>query len=238
MGWVADFPGERMRFIFSMALILCVLFVAPAARSQGESEAGLLAVIPSGRLDYEVVREGERIGTHSVVIQGDASRFSIATRTDISIEFLGITLYRFRYDAKEEWIDGRLARLTSRTDNDGKALRVDLALANGRLYGTCNGTMLDLPASLLPVSVWHPDILRRPVLFDQYNCVERRVQTADQGIKPVVAKGQTLTARHYAMTGQLTRDIWYGSDGQTVQVRFPAKDGSEITFVLLASSMD
>lgn len=227
-----------MRFMFAMALMLCVVFVAPTARPQGESEPGTLAVIPSaGRLDYEVIREGERIGTHAVVIQGDASRLSIATRTDISIEFLGITLYRFQYDAKEDWIDGRLARLTSRTNNDGRALRVDLALVNGRLRGTCNGASLDLPASLLPVSVWHPDILRRPVLFDQYNCVERRVQTADRGIMPVLAKGQALTARHYAMTGQLKRDIWYGPDGQTVQVRFPAKDGSEITFVLLTASL-
>ncbi len=221
-----------------MALIFCVVFVAPTAPSRGESEPAPRVVIPSaGRLDYAVIRGDERIGTHSVVVQGDAGRLSIATRTEIAIEFLGITLYRFHYDAKEDWIDGRLTRLSSRTDNDGKMLAVDLALANGRLHGTCNGTTLDLPAGLLPVSVWHPDILRRPVLFDQYNCVERRVQTADRGIMPVLAKGQTLTARHYAMTGQLKRDIWYGSDGQTVQVRFPAKDGSEITFVLLASSL-
>ena len=228
-----------MHFIFSMALILSIVFVVPTARSQGESEPRLLALIPSaGSLDYEVIRGGERIGTHSVVFQREASHLSIATRTDISVEFLGITLYRFHYDAKEDWIDGRLTRLTSRTNNDGKTLGVDLVLANGRLHGTCsNGTTLDLPASLLPVSVWHPGILRRTVLFDQYNCVERQVQTADRGIEPIFAKGRTLTARHYAMTGQLRRDIWYGSDGQTVQVRFPAKDGSEITFVLLTSSM-
>ena len=34
------------------------------------------------------------------------------------------------------------------------------------------------------------------------------------------------------MTGQIVRDIWYGPDGQIVQVRFPAKDGSQIQVVL------
>jgi len=62
------------------------------------------------------------------------------------------------------------------------------------------------------------------------------VQIADRGIEPILAEGQMVRAQHYAITGQLRRDLWYGPEGQTVQVRFPAKDGSEITFVLLRSS--
>jgi hypothetical protein len=34
------------------------------------------------------------------------------------------------------------------------------------------------------------------------------------------------------MTGQIVRDIWYGTDGQIVQVRLPGKDGSQIQLVL------
>ena len=225
-----------MRFTVPTALMLWMVLLPPMAWSQEESAPRLLAAIPSaGRLDYEVVRAAERIGAHSVMFQREGRRLSITTRTNISVDLLGITVYRFRYDAEEEWIDGQLVRLTSRTNNDGERLEVDLAVTNGRLRGICNGTTLDLPAGLLPVSVWHPDIVRRSVLLDQYKCVERRVQTADHGTEPILAKGQRLTARHYAMTGQLRRDIWYGPDGQTVQVRFPANDGSEITFILLTS---
>jgi hypothetical protein len=206
------------------------------AWSQELSATSFLAAIPSaGRLDYEVVREAEKIGAHSVMFQREGPRLSIATHTDISVEFLGITVYRFRYDAEEVWIDGQLMRLTSRTNNDGERLEVDIAVTNGRLRGSCNGTTLDVSAGLLPVSVWHPDIIRRSVLLDQYKCVQRRVQTADHGTEPILANGQRLTARHYAMTGQLRRDFWFGPDGQPIQVRFPAKDGSEITFFLLES---
>jgi hypothetical protein len=45
-----------------------------------------------------------------------------------------------------------------------------------------------------------------------------------------------VAARHYAVTGELQRDVWYGPDWQIVQVLFPAKDGSEIAFVMRGPS--
>jgi hypothetical protein len=149
---------------------------------------------------------------------------------------LGITLYRFHYEAEEDWVDGRLMRLTSRTDNDGEMLTANLARAGGRIRGTCNGIVLDLPTDLLPISVWHPDFVRQSVILDQYKCVQRSVRVTDDGIEPILARAHNVAARHYAVTGELRRDVWYGPDGQTVQVRFPAKDGSEIAFVMRASS--
>jgi Family of unknown function (DUF6134) len=219
------------------AATIWMLLDPTLAWSDGESTPRLIAAIPSaGRWDYDVIRSTEKIGEHSVTFRRQGDLLTVATRTNISIEVLGITLFRYHYDAREEWVDGRLVRLTSRTDDDGEDLDVDLAVTNGRLRGTCNGTALDLPASILPVAVWHPDIIRRSVLLDQYKCVERRVQISDRGVEAIVAKGQALQTQHYTMTGQLERDLWYGPDGQTVQVQFPAKDGSEITFVLLRSS--
>jgi hypothetical protein len=41
-----------------------------------------------------------------------------------------------------------------------------------------------------------------------------------------------VTAHHYAITDKITRDLWYDSNGRLVQVRFSAKDGSEIQIVL------
>jgi len=66
--------------------------------------------------------------------------------------------------------------------------------------------------------------------------VERNVRATDDGIEPIFAGAQNVAARHYAVTSELLRDVWYGPDGQTVQVLFPAKDGSEIAFVMRAPS--
>jgi hypothetical protein len=219
------------------ALVLCTLLAPSRAWSQGQSAPGQLAAVPwAGRFDYDVIREGDKIGAHSVIFRHEGRHLTITTRTDIAVELLGITLYRFHYEAEEEWVDGRLTRLTSRTDNDGETLTANLARAGGRIRGTCNGIVLDLPADLLPISVWHPDFVRQSVMLDQYKCVQRSVRVTDDGIEPIFAGAHNVAARHYAVTGELRRDVWYGPDGQTVQVLFPAKDGSEIAFVMRSPS--
>jgi len=220
----------------SAAALLGAFLPAPRAWPQGANEPMRLSALPpTGRFDYEVIRKGEKIGTHSVVFRHRGRDLTVATWTDIAVKLLGITLYRFRYQAEEDWIDGRLMRLTSRTDNDGVPLTVDLEEASGRIRGTCNGIALDLPADTLPISVWHPDFIRRSVILDQYKCAAQKVRTTDRGTELIPAGPKSVKARHYALTGDVQRDVWYGPDGQTLQVLFPAKDGSKIAFVMRPS---
>jgi Family of unknown function (DUF6134) len=224
---------ESMRFASRATFALCAFLIGRPAWTLAETAlAQSSSVARAGRLDYEVIREGDRIGTHSVIWQENGRHLTLTTHTDIAAEVLGITLYRFRYDAEEDWINGRLVRLNARTANDGEEMSVTLALAAGRLRGICNGAPLDLSSDVLPISPWHPSIVRQSMLFDQYRCALRQVRVTDQGIEPTLVRGQELASRHYAITGQLKRDIWYSSDGQVVQVRFPAADDSMITFIL------
>jgi hypothetical protein len=217
--------------------VLCSFFAAPLAGAQAQGGAWQLSAIPAaGRLDYEVIREGEEIGTHSVTFWHEGRHLVIVTRTNIAVKLLGIKLYGFQYEAEEHWLDGGLTRLTSRTNNDGEMLTVNLAKASGRLRGVCNGTFLDLPADLLPISVWHPDFVRQSLVLDQYKCVRRRVRATDRGVEPILAGMQSIGARHYTIAGDLNRDVWYGPDGRTVKVVIPDDDGSEIAFVMSTPS--
>jgi hypothetical protein len=218
---------------FVAALVLCTLLGAPRALSRGEGVPEHLADLPSaGRLNYDVIRRGEKVGAHSVVFSHKGSHLAIKTRTEIAVELLGITLYRFHYEAEEDWVDGRLTHLTSRTDNDGETLTANLARSGGRIRGTCNGIILDVPADLLPISVWHPDFVHQSVVLDQYRCVQRKVRATDDGIERILVGARDVAAHHYAVSGEVQRDVWYSPDGQTLQVQLPAKDGSRITFVM------
>lgn len=188
---------------FAAAFMLCVAFFEPGASSQEQSDPKQPTAIPStGRLDYDVSRKGEKIGTHSVTFRHDGRHVTIATRTGISVRLLGITLYRFHYEAFEEWADDRLSLLTSRTDNNGKILTVRLARVGTRIRGTCNGIALDVPADRLPISVWHPDFVHQSIILDQYKCVEQTIRTTDEGIESIFAGSRSVTTplRYYRPT--------------------------------------
>jgi uncharacterized protein DUF6134 len=213
-----------------MGLIFALLAAGPAAAAS--NDVALATFPPAGRLDYKVVREGDDIGTQSVEFIRSGDRLTVRTHVNILVTVLGIPVFRFTHEAEEQWRDGQLTAFKSKSNDDGEPRDVALKLDGDRLRGTYNGRTLDLPASLIPASLWRPDTVQQSVLMDPIKGRDRQVTVADKGIENIRIHGQTVAAHHYAMTGQIIRDIWYGPDGQIVQVHFPAKDGSEIQVVL------
>ena len=220
-----------MRFIGTLlGLLLTALVAWPAAGAS--NDLALATFPPAGRLDYQVVREGDDIGTQSVEFIRSGDRLTVRTHVNIVVTVLGIPVFRFTHEAEEQWQNGRLTAFKSKSNDDGEPRDVALRLDGDRLRGTYNGRTLDLPGSLIPASLWRPDTVHQTVLLDPIKGRDRQVSVADRGLEKVKVRGQLVDAHHYAMTGQITRDIWYGPDGQIVQVRFPAKDGSQVQVVL------
>jgi len=220
-----------MRHVATIMGLLLVLLVAwPAAGAS--NDLALANFPPAGRLDYKVVREGDDIGTQSVEFIRDGDRLTVRTHVNILVTVLGVPVFRFTHEAEEQWQNGQLTAFKSKSNDDGEPRDVALRLDGDRLRGTYNGRTLDLPASLIPASLWRPDTVRQTVLLDPIKGRDRQVTVVDKGLEKVKVRGQLVDAHHYAMSGQIVRDIWYGPDGQIVQVQFPAKDGSEIRVVL------
>jgi hypothetical protein len=213
-----------------VGLMLMVLAAWPAAAAS--NDLALATFPPAGRLDYKVVREGDDIGTQSVEFIRNGDHLTVRTHVNIVVTVLGIPVFRFTHEAEEQWQKGQLTAFKSKSNDDGEPRDVALKLDGDRLRGTYNGRTLDLPASLIPASLWRPDTVQQTVLLDPIKGRDRQVAVTDKGVEKLKIRGQVLDAHHYAMTGQIVRDIWYGPDGQIVQVHFPAKDGSQIQVVL------
>jgi Family of unknown function (DUF6134) len=214
----------------TIALVLAALVALPAAADT--NELALASFPPSGRLDYQVTRDGDEIGTQSVEFIRNDDNLTVRTRVNIAVTMLGITVYRFTHAAEEQWQNGELTGFASKSNDDGEPRDVALKREGDRLRGTYNRRTVDLPATLIPASLWHPATVHQTVLLDPIKGRDRQVVVADKGVETIKVKGQAVQAHHYAMTGQIVRDIWYGPDGQIVQVRLPGKDGSQIQLVL------
>jgi hypothetical protein len=82
---MAGGQGMTMQAAFVAAFVLCTLLATSRALPQGQGTLEQLADLPpAGRLNYDVIREGEKVGAHSVAFWHKGRDLAIKTRARIS----------------------------------------------------------------------------------------------------------------------------------------------------------
>src|SRR6516225_3264786 len=97
----------------------------------------LAAVGPSARAgeteirDYFVLVDGQHAGKANMTIQQqDDGTTTVSCETDVRVTVALVKKYRYIYRGREVWKDGRLQRLDSECNDDGKRFKV-AAIADG-----------------------------------------------------------------------------------------------------------
>ncbi|MBI2256076.1 MAG: hypothetical protein HYU58_15745 [Proteobacteria bacterium] len=198
------------------------------------AEAGFPFTPPRGRFIYTITRDGDPIGTQKLDFVSDATnQLIVITDVEIDVRMLGLSFYKFTQHTEEHWENGALQSLTSNTVDDGEQRVVDLSRKGDRLTGKYNEKKRDVPADLIPSTLWHPDAIKQKTVLDTVRARQHQVNVADKGQVAVVLPFGQVEARHYAFTGELNRDVWYDAGGIIVQAEMKAKDGSIIRQQLL-----
>lgn len=190
------------------------------------------AMSPAGTLTYDVMRQGERIGRHTVAFERMGQELTVRTATDVDFTAYVIFDITWTHQSVEIWGDGGLREFTSFTDEDGRKRQVHAQRNGERLIVNSTGGHRELPADIIPGTLWHPDTVRKHELLDPIKGRLRKVTITDLGIERIEVEGRTVEARHYRMRGDLKRDFWYDRDGTVVRVEFPIADGSLVTLLL------
>ncbi len=201
-----------------------------AALGFGAFPAGACELFPKqDGWRFLVLRHGNVIGEHLFTFSRRNGDFVVEVAIDIAVDLLGVTLFRFTHRAEEVWRDGWLHSLVSATDDDGTLWRLESERRDGALRGKVNDVAFDVSGFVIPASLWHRDTPKTQALFGTIDGRVKVVHSEALGEEPVTAGGAQLQARHYRLTGQLERDVWYGPDCGIARVTFPARDGSLIT---------
>jgi hypothetical protein len=196
--------------------------------------AGFPFAPPLGRFIYTITRNGDPIGTQKLdFLQDGDNRLTVITDVEIDVRMLGLSVYQFTQHIEEKWQDGMLQALMSQTDDDGEQRKVDLKRTGDRLKGSYNDKSRDVPGSLIPSTLWHPDAIKQAIVLDTVRARQHHINVADKGSVALVLPVGQVQARHYAFTGELNRDVWYGPDGVILQAEMKGKDGSMILQQLL-----
>ncbi len=187
---------------------------------------------------FEVRRNGDAVGFHTVRFEHFGSDLIVRTRFEIAITVLAIPVYTYLYTSTDVWrrgclvaltaeVDDNGARVSVRANREGEALRVDGP----------RGSML-VPPSTFPTNHWHSGVLGSRQVLNTLTGTLDTVSITERQPITVPVNGAERSVRHFEYSGDLRNDVWYDDQGRWLGMRFSGRDGSRIDVVCVRCAND
>lgn len=222
--------GELQKLLYCAveprSLLACVLVAAAATIARAE---------PVQSLEFEVLLDGKPVGTHRFEVTRTAGGDElVVSRARFEVKFLGLVVYRYRHEARELWRDGCLMELDASTDDNGRKLAV-----RGR--AEADGFRLSAPQEggsrsgcVAAYAYWDRErLLQQRELLNPQTGAFDVVKFEALGTEGIDAGGAKRLAQRHRLVGEALRiDLWYGGDGQWLQLASPARGDRELLYRL------
>ena len=186
-------------------------------------------------LHFEVMRNGGRIGQHTIRFRQDGTTLEAEIDVDIAVRVGPIVLYRYALKGREIWRDGAFASLESETNDDGTRHRVKATRTPEHVAVEVVGAPRAIfPASAIPLTHWNNLCMERPLFNPQDGAaIESSVVTRGEDMV-ALADGRSVRATRYSLFGKPALDDWYDMTRHWTALRAPGSDGSTIDYVRAA----
>ena len=208
-------------------------FCASLLLTLGLTGAASPAGVPTdGVLAFDIVRNGEAIGTHTYHFDRSDDRTEVRIKTDINFRLFFIPVYRFEHESKEVWQDGKLASLESSTNENGTPVKLQVHRDEDSLMVYGEDGNLHVDREIIPASLWNRLVLDRSQTLTTISGNVKKFEVEYVGEKELEVRGKKITTQHFRLTGEFERELWYDKDDVLVGVRFVASDGSTVAYVL------
>ncbi len=188
---------------FLLSIIVLTINTARAAAPSG------------GKLEFTVLREGDPIGSHVLSFEKSADTLVVTIQTKVKVKVLFLTAYYFDHEGREVWRNGQLVELVSSTDDDGTKHTVAVK---------GDGQASKASAKTITASLWHEGILAGGSILNTLHGKQMNITVRDAGSEDVTVGGQTVSAHHYIIEGDLERELWFDGNQVLVMVRFKGID--------------
>lgn len=203
---------------------------APAAPTCPSAAGSAQAALPPGgeRLEFDVLRNGKRVGRHVTHFAQDNGYLVVANEMSLRIRLLFIDAYRYRYRAVERWCNGQLVDLEAKVDDNGKRSTILASARGDRLEVTGPHGRADAPLGVFSTNHWHAGVLSAETVLNTLTGRLNRVR-----LKPceaAAAREGPSSARCYDYTGELSARVWYDASGRWVGLAFDGEDGSRFAY--------
>lgn len=208
--------------------MVAICAAPPAGHGQPKPNAPLDQTV----LVYRILRGQAELGRQSMSFREIGGTTEVEIVTQVQVTAGGTQVYQFTQNSREVWRDRRLVGFSAQANDNGARHRIELAPSAGLSLLVADGSRSEVPPEIAPSSLWHPFMLKRPLLFDTLHGDVKAFEVRDEGEVTIQVGGRDMVTRHYVLKGQIRRKLWYARGNQLVRLALPARDGSEVVFEL------
>lgn len=152
--------------------------------------------------NFRVLLDDKPIGMHRFEVDTQGDLRTVRSDAEFSVKLLGLTIYGYQHQAREQWQGDCLRSLQSSTRDGGKLLRVELDA--GRL-----------PPCTMSYAYWNPRLLQQTRLVNPQTGNMDEVKITALGQARIDVRGTSITAQRWRISGLETPiDLWYAADNQ------------------------
>ena len=158
---------------------------------------------------FLIKRKGKVIGFHHVNVDETDEGYKVDTSIEMKVKFGPIPLFKYTHTATEEWVGEEIVLLSTRTNNNGKKLRLDAERSSEGLMIEGTDYTGYAPEGALPSSYWNKNLVSSDQMINTQTGEIIDLTTEFLG-KTKSPAGEM--ADHFCLTGTVALNIWY--DGE------------------------
>lgn len=192
---------------------------------------GVVARAADYNAHYSIYRNDEKIGHYHFDVREKAEKKHVSVKMNIEASLLFLPVYGARHERTEIWHNDRLLELKGSSNYNDQLYDVSLEAESGQKYKlSVNGEEEELEAFVMTLTPWLIVGWEEAVLLTEKGKT-KTVKTNLEGLELIGPEDKQQKAFHYALSGDITRDLWYSSQGRLLKLSYE-KDGAVIRFEL------
>lgn len=180
---------------------------------------------------FDVLRDGSKIGEHSLVFEREDGILKVSVETAMTVTFAFVPVFRYEHKRIERWRDGELESLAGMTNDDGTQYEISIVRKGGHYSRTINGTEEEVSGPVAVDSFWSKDQVTGGKLFSAASDQVFRVRSDLMGTETIDARGEAVEAEHYKLSGEIDRDLWFAPSGELLKLQYENDEGETFEFV-------
>lgn len=182
---------------------------------------------------FQVLLDGKPIGTHrfAITMAADGTA-SVVSSARFDVKLLGLTVYRYRHEAREQWRGDCLHQMEAETSDNGSPLQVRAVRQPDASFQVTAPRPLLREGCVISYAYWDRDrLLSQRELFNPQTGEFDAVTFERVGSESLPLPGGARAATRYRLRGdKLELDLWYAESGEWLQLASKARGNRELLY--------